>query len=398
MTATEEEIPEEPKKGTETPGVEPTLVDMMKVVENAEKENTPVLPKTMFKTTSGLELLDSDIPPISYIVDILICEDSFIYLAGPPGSFKTGLMLHIALCGVTEKPVFGFYCVRYPFKTLFIDEENGKRRTKYKFDRLVRSFGMSGKEEVLKNIDFQNIQGFKINGLWIEELEKIIIANGYKLVVIDNIARCFVGSERDEKDVSKIQTLLKPVIERQHVTIVILHHCKKIDRESNKYNPPPTLNDIRGSGDFGGQCDEAFLIEPFGTGGDHTKRFTLYQLKIRDGEEIPCISIRLTGDAKKNTPLEVLYEGNVQDMQKAKRDKIVAELKTKIMEWWEQQESKSFETTYIIKQFKNKQIKDYHIRDALKCLETDGSLVNAPYKYYTNPAKKDENTKNQSKT
>jgi hypothetical protein len=343
-----------------------------------------VPPKTMFKITNGSVLLSEDIKPISYMIDTILCEESLIYFAGPPGSFKTGFMIHVALCGATGKPVLNHYKVNNRFKTLFLDEENGKRRTKYKFDRLVRGLGLKGTEEEIKDIDFQCIQGFKINDNWISDLERLIIAGGYKLIVVDNIARCFVGSERDEQDVSKIQSLLKPLIENQHVTIVILHHCRKPD-EQRKYRP--TLNDIRGSGDFGGQCDEAFLLDTFGLQGEHTKIFTLYQLKIKDGEEMPSISIKLTGDSKKNSPLQVIFHAEVSQLTENKKRAKFETLEGKILDWWLHQEYRTIETKHIIKNFiKKGEVTDKEVRQVLKSLKDNGFLVDEPYGYYTNPA------------
>jgi len=254
-------------------------------------------PKTGFVLTKGRELLNLNIKPISYTIDDILCEESLIYLAGTPGSFKTGFMLHLALCGATLNPMLNHFKVHYKIKTLIIDEENGLRRTKHKFDRLVRGMGLQGTEEALDNISFQCIKGFKLTKSYVDDLEKIIEFYGFNLIVIDNVARCLIGSEQKAEDVSKIQGLLKPLIEKYHITIVIIHHIRKQDNEQYGKKRPPTLNDIRGSGDFGGQCDEMFMLDTWSSDmKSHIKTFNLYQVKSKDRQEMPPIVLKVEGD------------------------------------------------------------------------------------------------------
>ena len=265
--------------------------------------------KTRFKITLDKDLYNSVIPDVEYLISRYVCDASLIYYAGPPGSFKTGILSYVAICGAYKKKMLNG-TVKKNFRTLFIDEENGKTRTKLKLKRLVDGLGL---EKKLNNkIAFANISGFRIEKGWVDDLEKLIDKGKFDLVVIDNIARCLVGSERDEKDVSKIHALLKPLIEKHGVTIVIIHHLRKGDY---KVKAPKTLSDISGSRDFGGQCDEAFLLDEYKRKGNDTKIFKLIQLKRKDGLEYPAINFSVTGvmDEFNITPLTVKYMSTISE-------------------------------------------------------------------------------------
>jgi len=240
-----------------------------------------------FNLTGCKKLYDKDLPPVEYLVDNFIMTSGLTYLVGGPGCFKTGIMMLTSICGAKGSEVLHFD-VKKPFKTLFIDEENGLANTKFKFVQLLNGLEYDINDFKNDDIIFSNISSFKFNELHIHTLEKLIKTHKPDLIVIDNIARCLVGNERDEKDVSAVLNLLKPLMEKYGTAFVIIHHTRKGNGTS--------LEDISGSRDFGAQCDNAFFISETDK-EDNKKEFTLKHVKTRFGIEIPDVSFNVSGNA-----------------------------------------------------------------------------------------------------
>jgi len=300
-----------------------------------------------FKLTTGKDLYNEQLPPMKYLIDTYLIEESLVYYAGPPGSFKTGFLIQSALCGATGKNLMGEFSVNKRFKTLFIDEENGKRRTKSKFDRITDGLDIDVNKELNgDDIVFANISGFKISKEWAKKLEEYIKKFNPDLIVIDNIARCLVGSERDERDVANIHSLLKPLIEKYGVTIVIIHHCRKKDEK----NTPRTLEDLSGSRDFGGQCDEAFLLDVYKKSDDETKIFKLIQLKRKDGLEHKPINFKVIGNIDTDPPssLTIEFDGYIEDNIEERKNKNFEHRKNMVLAWIHENQMETYVISEII--------------------------------------------------
>jgi len=273
-----------------------------------------------FEFFTADEILAMLIPDITHLVEGLFEENALIYIAGTPGSAKTLFMMFTALCGATKSEMFGVFKIKTPFKTLFIDEENGLQRTKFKLHRLMKTM-----EITTDQVKFSCLKGFKIHKDWVQELEKMIIKEKPKVVVLDSFVRVFMGDERDEKAVRQIHYLLKPLIEKCKVTIFILHHLRK---ELMRVKTPRTLDDIRGSGDIGGQCDQAFLLQRYGNVKDYTKTFECIPLKEKDGIEGSGFNFKIKGKPGTDE-LRFLWGGTIKE----NIENALKKTKSDIIEW-----------------------------------------------------------------
>lgn len=256
------------------------------------------------KTYTATELLGLPLPPIHHIVESLFEEEAIIFIAGTPGSFKTGFMLFTALCLATKEEIFGFP-IKKPLTTLFIDEENGLRRTKHKLRRMMSTMGI----ERCDRVHFACFSGFRLHKDLIRDLESVIKKTGANVIVMDSFIRVFLGDERNEKDVRQVHDLLKPLVEKYKVTIFILHHLRKQDI---KVIRPHTLDDIRGSSDIGGQCDQAFILNRCGITNDDTKTFECIPVKEKDGLEGKGFNFIVKGKPESDE-LRVVFGGFIAD-------------------------------------------------------------------------------------
>jgi len=239
-----------------------------------------------FKAISAESLYYKDLPPVEYYVNNFIEKGSLTYVTGPPGSFKTGLMINVAVNGAIGKKILN-YDINDSFKTLIIDEENGLIRSKARLKQIVDGQGLNIKD-IGRKVIFACISQFKLIDGHIEILSKFIDKNEINIVVIDNIARCLLGSERDEKDVSKILNLLKPLMEEEiRPSFVPIHHTRK--------GNPQSLEDISGSRDFGAQCDNAFLLKYIMREGSG-KKFSIREMKNKNDMEAPDTNFVVSGD------------------------------------------------------------------------------------------------------
>ena len=310
-----------------------------------------------FKLIGIQSLCKKDLPPIQYLVDDFIIKAGLTYVVGPPASFKTGLMLLTAISGACRKNVINFK-IRKPFKTLFIDEENGIINTKDRIVKLLHGLNVDVFKEI-KNTDiiFSNISNFLFVKLHVNALEKLIKKYKPDLIIIDNIARCLKGSERDEQDVSMILGLIKPLIEEYGVSFVIIHHNRKGNGK--------TLEDISGSRDFGGQCDNAFMLKQYKKYGI-VKSFVLTQVKSKYGLEMDAINFSVSGDDK----LSVYYEGTASE----NIQNIVDSIKQELMLWIMDNPSTTYKTIELINAMKDNNFKDDSIRKAIKLIVSDKIL------------------------
>lgn len=310
-----------------------------------------------FELLTAKQLYDLNIPPIQYLVEDLILDEGITYLVGPPGSFKTNLMLYIAKQGAMGKDVFDFKTNKV-FDTLWIDEENGKRRTRTCLHKLI-----DDKEivDVDRNLVFSCITGFRIDKPFTTSLIQLLEKRKFNVIVIDNIARCLIGSERDEQDVAKVHNLLKPITEKYNVSFIIIHHTRKGD--------PNSLEDISGSRDFGGQCDRAFIIkEVMSMRKDDSKRFVVIQKKNKDELEIPAFNIDVSGDKEHTT---VKYIGKAHDIIEGISKRKADDLLPKIIEWMKLNPKPKYGKGEIEKVFKDEYGK-YSIDKAIKLGDMKG--------------------------
>jgi len=315
--------------------------------------------KFKFNLIGAQNLYKKDLPEIDYLIDDFIIKAGLTYIVGPPASFKTGLMILTAIAGACRKKLLNFN-INKPFKTLFIDEENGIRNTKDRFVKLLNGLNVDIFKEIKDaDIIFANISNFVFTKYHVDELEEVIKKYTPDLIVVDNVARCLKGSERDEKDVALILCLLKPLIEKYGVSFVIIHHTRKGNAKK--------LDDIRGSGDFGGQCDNTFMLRQCGR-KDKVKKFIMIHSKARYGLEIDAINF--TVDSV-DDELYVKYVGTAVDNIQS----VIDVIKQDLMIWISNNLSKTYKTTELINAMKDKGFKTDSIRKAISLIVDDEVLL-----------------------
>jgi hypothetical protein len=165
----------------------------------------------------------------------------------------------------------------------WIDYDNGDRRTAERFEAISRAHNtdinapLQYFSMVSPRLDFQN-------QAHIDVLKNIIMANGSKLAVIDNLATVCGKVEENTNGMVQITNNLKVVSEECDATILLLHHTRKGKGASRM-----TLDDVRGFSGIGGALDVVLYVDR----PDKSDTLKIYALKERDST-IPDFSLEFT--------------------------------------------------------------------------------------------------------
>lgn len=309
----------------------------------------------MTKYYTGRELLNANIPSVEYLVDKIIKKEGITVLYGPPGVYKTNLGLWMSCLGADGKDIFGLK-VKKPFKTLWIDEENGISGMKTKFSRIAGGIDFNNESSIDDVILTADMNFNVLNEQSIQELKIKIRDDKPDLIAIDSIAKIFLEDERDEREVKRIFSNLKQLMRHFHVSFLLIHHSRKIGQKQNHRG----LEDMSGSREFGAMIDSALLLQ--NQGGN---TYMLSQEKNRYDEKIPKRSFEIFND-KKYPRTAVIDKGELRTIYK-KKDEIIAD---SIIELCQSESIEHFKYTWMKERMMEPPFsyKESSVKSALKLL------------------------------
>lgn len=180
-------------------------------------------------------LLQHNFPPARWIVDGLIPSEGLTIMSAMPGSFKTWIMLEIALCVAQGRKLFDQYNTEL-VGVLIVDEESGARMLHERFKKLHASEGLP--------ISYFSREGHKISQEYVDSLISVCLANDVGLVIFDSLVRLHQGDENTSRDMAELFNLFKQLADNG-ISVLIAHHNRKSTPGS--YNPS---GDMRGSSDI----------------------------------------------------------------------------------------------------------------------------------------------------
>ena len=82
------------------------------------------------------DLISEEYPENRWIIDQLVPEEGIVILSGASGSFKTWLIMDMALAVAEGRDFLGVFKTEQS-KVLIIDEENGKRLYNERFKKIT---------------------------------------------------------------------------------------------------------------------------------------------------------------------------------------------------------------------------------------------------------------------
>lgn len=219
--------------------------------------------KKLFKPIPLSKLMAMKIPPIQWFVEKLITEESVSIFSGRPSTYKTWILLHLAIQLSKGEPLFG----KFPTiktKVLFIDEESGWRLLQTRL-----AFLLNGED---LPIFFRASENFKLDEKSVPEIIAYCKKEEIGVVMFDSLVRMHTADENNAKEMAAVNELLKQ-IRNEGISVIIAHHDRK------QVADDPSQN-MRGSSEILAALDCQFAI----TAKENV--ITITQTKLRFEEKV----------------------------------------------------------------------------------------------------------------
>lgn len=199
-----------------------------------------VKPLTIF---DAQRLQETDIPPLQFVVDGLLPEGLALLIA-PPKYGKSWMAMQLCMAVARGSSFLGF-----PVEAgavLYLALEDSARRLKERQERFLNG------DVAPKNLYMCTEAATVGNGLEAQLEGAITHIQGLKLIVIDVLAKVRSSSGKpvnayysDYQDMAP----LKAIADKHHVCILVLHHYRKSQDDSDFLNNASGSNGIVGSAD-----------------------------------------------------------------------------------------------------------------------------------------------------
>lgn len=162
------------------------------------------------------------VPPTEYIVSDFLPTGSLAVLSGDAATFKTYLLINIAVAVATGEQWQGRNVKKG--NVLIVDEESGDNRLRSRIQENLRGYGIpQGQEVPIFYLTKNNFDASEDKH--IKYLEAIIAQHDIKFVFLDSLARITPGlDENNTKTMRPPLDELQAIAQRRNCTIVIIHH------------------------------------------------------------------------------------------------------------------------------------------------------------------------------
>lgn len=230
------------------------------------------------------ELLASNFPPPTWIVDKLFIEEGIGILSGDPASYKTFLFLDLAISVALGTSWLGNFETKQQ-KVWIIDKESTIPKLKQRIQYLKNGKVAWQDKKILLSSD-QLLTVMADGKMWDQSLEKAADL-GVNLILLDSFRRFLPGTENDSEITNRFFSHLAKCRSFGISVLLTHHHRKKVKDESQD-----ATSMIRGSSDILSNLDTHLVVEKQ-TEGDLLK---LTPNKIKDGEPISPFAVRRIED------------------------------------------------------------------------------------------------------
>lgn len=250
---------------------------------------TEIATEDRFRPLRLSELFSMDFPESKWVVEKIVPHEGITILSGAPASFKTWLLLRMAMDISKGKVFLGqFPCQQS--NVLIIDEENHLRLIQ---ERLK----LMGAEES-SPIYFLSQKGFLVSDKkLVEKVLKICEENQISIIFIDSLVRINNAEENDASQMSEVFRCIRQLCQAKK-TVVITHHERKegVMRISAQ-------NRLRGSSDISAAVDAHIAVK---RDKDDRGKILVEQAKLRGGKEMEPFEVAVRENEAK---VEFCYLG-----------------------------------------------------------------------------------------
>ena len=245
--------------------------------------------------------------PTRYVVDDLLSLPSLSAFYGAPGTLKSMFAADMAVSVASGQPwlsglptedgssVKAFRTIKAP--VLWIDYDNGARRTHNRFEALARARDLP-EDAPVHYVSMADPWLNATDGLIIAQLVNLIIDMKVKLVVIDNLGLISGDADQNTAEMTEVMGNLRKLAEWSGAAIVVIHHQRKgnlADRQGDL---------LRGSSSIEAALDLALLV----TREKQDSKLVISPTKVRDASIAESFGAEFT----------YLHKPGTTDLQTAK--------------------------------------------------------------------------------
>ncbi len=225
-------------------------------------------------------------PPLRYIVETLFSEASLNIVYGAPGTLKSMLLADMCVCvaagqqwlpPLPDSPGKGFATIQAP--VLWIDLDNGIRRTDSRFDSLARARNLP-ETAPLSYVSMPRPWLDASKATNVDDVAELVTHMGAELVVIDNLGLVSGGKDENSGEMISVMSNLRQLAEDTLAAIVVVHHQRKANGFKTRAG-----DGLRGSSTIEASLDSSILVER----EDHSQSgmVTVSPIKVREVQPAP---------------------------------------------------------------------------------------------------------------
>lgn len=206
-------------------------------------------------------------PPLQYAVEGLFAFPSLNIVYGAPGAFKSMLLADAALsiaAGVpwlqplpASSPGVPAQRARAVQQTpvLWIDVDNGQRRTDERFDALGRARNLSP-DTPLHYVSMPNPPVILSSPEFTTEVAAFVEQLETRVVVFDNLGLISGAAEENSADMAGVMANLRRIAEQAQAAVIVVHHQRKSSAVNKRKG-----DTLRGHSSIEASLDLALLVE-----------------------------------------------------------------------------------------------------------------------------------------
>lgn len=229
-------------------------------------------------------------PPLVWVVDGVLTTGSLSIWYGAPGTLKSMLLAELCVCVSAGKPwlvapVGGGGFATRAAGAMWLDFDNGQRRTHERFAALARSHGVPTRAP----LSYVSMPEPRLDAGDTESMRALanrIITRDVSLVVIDNLGVVSGDSDENSADMQKPMGGLRWLAETTGAAVVVLHHQRKANGLNSRSGET-----LRGHGSIEASIDLGMLVS-------------------RDGSNITLSATKVRGVAIKNFGATFSFEND----------------------------------------------------------------------------------------
>jgi hypothetical protein len=243
-------------------------------------------------------LLSKPLPPTDWLVEPLIANGNRVLVYGEWGSYKSWLLLDLALHLAAGKPWLDTFPVPRARRVIYLDEEMSPRE----LQRRIKLLALGAEIAEASNLQTASQVGFRFSrfGGHAPLLARLRASEiDPEVIIVESFRRVFEGNENSAEDVTAFWHAVAPVA-KAGKTVVLSHHMKKA---SPQY-PTAARDRASGSTDIMAGLDTAYAV----TRNVYRDVSVVECTKAREFDEPDAFAVSMSGESVDH-PVVLRYEG-----------------------------------------------------------------------------------------